>query len=199
MKNPGSANFKNANHQPIENESILDNLACFDNSKDSWYEFNRDTTMDCVAELFASYYNTPKQELNGIIQIFNLFYIRDANLGTALTKSKNINCFHPFENEEAITSYDIEHLIPPIYLGFGGLAWDSKYSQRAMMFYNATISTEYGAKYLSNKFKDNAFFHPLYLMRLGKNRNNRCIADIAKFKQNLRDENCQKSLATEKQ
>ena len=76
MKNPGGAKFKSPTHQAIDDAETLRQLRHFDESKDKWYEFGSDTTIDCVGDLFAFYYDLPRREdLNGVIQIFNLFYI----------------------------------------------------------------------------------------------------------------------------
>ena len=93
-------------------------------AKDEWYEFGSDTTIDCVGDLFAFYYDLPRREnLNGVIQIFNLFYIKETDLSKALVHSETTNNTFRFADEENMTNYDIEHLVPPVYLSFGNLAW----------------------------------------------------------------------------
>ena len=43
--------------------------------------------MYCVRDLFSEYHSIhTHEELNGVIQIFNLLYIRDAHLERALQK-----------------------------------------------------------------------------------------------------------------
>ncbi|WP_291593365.1 hypothetical protein [Bacteroides sp.] len=81
-----------------------------------------------------------------------------------------------------MTDYDIKHLVPPVYLGFGNLAWHKRYSKKAEQFFNATIG-KCGMKYLAPIFQHNNFTHPLYLMRYAKNRPE-YIKYRMKFKQN---------------
>lgn len=182
MKNPGSANFKNLVHKAIDDKDILNHLHTFDNnSADDWYEFTADATIYCVGDLFTSYYNlSHREDLNGVIQIFNLFYVKDANLGRALSKDILSDSFR-FSNEDDMSTYDIEHLIPPIYLGFGGLAWHPKYKSRARRFFNAAA----GMRYLKDEYEKNSFRHPLYLMKFGKNENE-CQETISNFKREMK-------------
>lgn len=92
MKNPGGAKFKSPTHQAIDDAETLKQLQHFDESKDKWYEFGSDATIDCVGDLFAFYYDLPRREnLNGVIQIFNLFYIKEADLSKALVHSETTN------------------------------------------------------------------------------------------------------------
>lgn len=85
MKNPGSAAASCA----VTDPETLQVLQGFDENtnKETWFEFTPDQTMYCIRDLFREYYsaNTHK-DLNGIIQIFNLFYIREPNLECALQK-----------------------------------------------------------------------------------------------------------------
>ena len=183
MKNPGGAKFKSPTHQAIDDAETLRQLRHFDESKDKWYEFGSDTTIDCVGDLFAFYYDLPRREdLNGVIQIFNLFYIKEADLSKALVYSEATSNTFRFADEENVTNYDIEHLVPPVYLGFGNLAWHKRYNQKAEQFFNAAIN-KCGMKYLDPIFQHNNFTHPLYLMRYAKNKP-KYIRYRMKFKQN---------------
>ena len=183
MKNPGGAKFKYSTHQAIDDAETLRQLQHFDESKDEWYEFGSDTTIDCVGDLFAFYYDLPRREnLNGVIQIFNLFYIKETDLSKALVHSETTSNTFRFADEENMTNYDIEHLVPPVYLGFGNLAWHKRYSKKAELFFNAAIN-KCGMKYLDPIFQRNNFTHPLYLMRYAKN-NSKYIKYRMKFKQN---------------
>ena len=155
MKNPGGAKFKSPTHQAIDDAETLRQLRHFDESKDKWYEFGSDTTIDCVGDLFAFYYDLPRREdLNGVIQIFNLFYIKEADLSKALVYSEATSNTFRFADEENVTNYDIEHLVPPVYLGFGNLAWHKRYNQKAEQFFNAAIN-KCGMKYLDPIFQHN--------------------------------------------
>lgn len=165
MKNPGTAS-------PIDivcDAEILAHLSRFDDNGNSWYEFSADSTMNCVGELFAYYYSKAnRHELNGVIQIFNLFYIKDGNLFNALKKDEGISSPFIFSSEYDILNYDLERLVMPVYLGFADLAFHKKYKDRAMLFYNKAKSL--GMNYCHPDFMENRFIHPQYLMLYGKNK-----------------------------
>ncbi|HOI27582.1 MAG TPA: hypothetical protein PKZ15_09075 [Paludibacteraceae bacterium] len=163
MMNPGSSSYKN--QDSIKDSTTLENLKRFDDNELPWYEFSEDATMRHVGELFALYYKKQhRNELNGIIQIFNLFYIREANLEKAISKDKNLTT----SNIPSI-EYDLDHLVAPIYLGFGGLARNINYVERTKKFWQKAMDK--GMNYLCPDFNKNSFTHPSYLMGRGKNRN----------------------------
>lgn len=171
MMNPGSANYKYGSNCWIEDETILDCLRPFDYLGDQgeiWFEFNADATMGCIADLFAQYYGIHSQkDLQGVIQIFNLFYLREPNLGDALMKNKELSFFKQIN--DAIFEYDIAALKQPVYLGFGGLARTSDFREKAMLYFFEVVE-KHNAKYLDEEFDKNSFTHPLRLMRYIKNK-----------------------------
>ncbi len=176
MKNPGKSNFLHNNHNAITSPDLLTQLNTFDDGvqKADWYEFDADSTMKCIGELFAEYYAARGERLNGVIQIFNLFYLREANLGKALEKIKSANLAD-------MSDYDTAHLIAPVYLGFANLAWHKQHGATAEKFFRAAQAL--GMTYLNKEFRQNAFTHPLYLMRYGRNKPN-CIATRQEFCKN---------------
>lgn len=161
MKNPGTA----APNNMVTDKNVLCKLSVFSDDSYDWFEFTADSTMNCVGDLFAYYYDkNSKNELEGVIQIFNLFYLREGDLGKALELHRQ-NKF-PFASEKEITEQDINHLKAPIYLGFARLASDTNYASRAKLFLDASLSL--GMNYLSENIKENKFVHPQYLMLFGK-------------------------------
>lgn len=172
MKNPGSAKYLNDNKHWIENHDILTRLEPFDYYCDSecgekWYEFHSDTTMECVAELFAQKMGVnDKSKLQGVVQIFNLFYLREQNSGKAVQTIKSM----PFlmAIDDRIYENDIRALRAPIYLGFGKLAKSSIFREKAFSFFSEAVN-KYNAHYLDVTFEKNHFYHPLALMRFRKN------------------------------
>ena len=74
MKNPGSA-YPLTPNQCVSDMFILPELQTIDDSE-PWYEFKPDITMSCITRLFGVQ--------SGVIQIFNLFNIREADLAQAL-------------------------------------------------------------------------------------------------------------------
>ena len=161
MKNPGTA----APKCQVTDKNTLKLLSFFDNTMYDWFEFSPDSTMNCVGDLFAYYYDkSNKNDLQGVVQIFNLFYLREGDLGKALELHKK-NKF-PFASEEEIIQNDISQLKAPIYLGFAGLAFDKYYADRAKRFLDASLML--GMNYLSPNISENKYVHPQYLMLFGK-------------------------------
>ncbi len=176
MKNPGAANFKSPNKAAITSSELLEHLRLFDDGelKAEWYEFNSDPTMKCIGNLFSEYYALRGEALEGVIQIFNLFYLREADLGKALCKAQE-------SGMADMSDDDIEHLKAPVYLGFSDLAWHKTYCKVAEKFFIA--AKKEGMLYLDNDFRKNSYTHPLYLMMYGKNRL-KCIQAKYQFYQN---------------
>ncbi len=172
MKNPGSANYLNGNNHWIEDRDILSHLESFDYLRDQvcgekWYEFHSDTTMECVAELFAQKMGVrDKSDLQGVVQIFNLFYLREQDSGKALKAITAMPSARKIDDE--IFMDDIRALKSPVYLGFGKLAKSSVFREKASAFFYEA-KKEHNAQYLNADFDDNHFYHPLALMRYRKN------------------------------
>lgn len=166
MKNPGSSEPRNrdANGDAIHisDKNILVELRKFDDSDYAWYEFNSDDTINCVRELFKKYYSS--ENLQGVIQIFNIFYVKDAVLKMAINKDKN----SLFNNEDNILEEDIKNLKMPIYLGFGDLRNKSRYKETCLKFFETAKNL--GVRYCAKNYYDNKFYHPQYLMKRGKNK-----------------------------
>lgn len=150
MKNPGSA-------YPVK-EVHLPELYAIDGTSE-WYEFKGDITMTCISELFTEYHKT--DHLNGVIQIFNLFNVKEANLNKALTLYGDC-CPSTIEQ-------DLSDIVLPAYLGWGKLGTDSRFREQATRFFDVVKAQKH---YLDNNFNANPFFHPLYLMRYGKTKGN---------------------------
>lgn len=167
MKNPGSS--KMVDSEPISNDAIIKGLEKYQDIELPWYEFSEDPTMKCIAELFVYKYGlSSPNALSGVIQIFNIFYIKDAELERAKSKDAKYGLPNIFASEQAMTDYDIKHLLPPVYLGFGNLAFDKHYGDRCKGFFDAAIN-DFNCQYLSPTYSLNTFLHPLRLMRYAKN------------------------------
>lgn len=177
MKNPGSSKSKEPNPLPIDDKSVLEHLRTFDDTEyllsQKWYEFSIDNTMGCVQRLFEAYYNERGESLNGVIQIFNLFNIRDANLGKALDKLKG----NVIEDLAFTTAYDINHIVYPVFIGWGNLWVKPILNERAKDIFNAVKQK---TSYLCSDIIDNNFYHPQYLMGYGRNRE-KCKEEKQRF------------------
>lgn len=184
MKNPGGANFKDKS--PITSPDLLNELKTFDDGdlNGDWYEFKSDRTMNCIEKLFAEYQNINfGKQLDGVVQIFNLFYIREADFSKAIEKVSIVgdNANVMFKDKFAMAEYDIAHLVPPVYLGFSTLAWHKTYGPIAKLFFHA--AKKKGMDYLSDEFHQNPFIHPLYMMLFARNKA-KCINAKFQFLQN---------------
>lgn len=181
MKNPGSSFTKREDQLPIEENGLLENLRKFDNSELSmsspWYEFFEDNTMTCVKKLFDVYYSKHQKQLRGVIQIFNLFNIRDADIGKAINKSKG-----DIIKDLAFTvDDDINSIVPPIYVGWGDL-WKA-HRHNAEKFFSVVREK---TSYLCKDIENNKYYHPQYLMIYGKNNIN-CQIALAQFLNDIND------------
>lgn len=165
MKNPGSA-------KPIQtklSEAELKALAHFDNSNTPWYQFTTDNTMQNIEKLFVV--RNGGKALDGVVQIFNLFNIRNADLDKAI---KNYEKSDKLAKEIVLSTIndDIEAMRKhdsPIYIGWGTLGADQRFMYIANKIFQF-VRFEMNQNYLFPKFEDNKFYHPQYLMGRGKNR-----------------------------
>ena len=162
MKNPGSA-YPLTPNQCVSDMFILPELQAIDDSE-PWYEFKPDITMSCITRLFGVQ--------SGVIQIFNLFNIREADLAQALHLYDEASpCIYeqqanppPSSLLLSTTEQDISQLKGPVYLGWGPLGSDGRFRQKAQMIFDAVKDR---MNYLNPDFDSNPFFHPLYLMQYG--------------------------------
>ena len=178
MKNPGSSITKDTNKLSIQDKSLLEILRNFDDDNsslsNSWYEFTIDNTMKCVEKLFETYYTTHQKRLNGVIQIFNLFNIRDADLRKAKDKSKGIIR----EDYTYTVDTDIKHIFPPVYIGWGNL-WKENRKNAEKILAEVMLKSSY----LCDGIENNKYYHPQYLMNYGRNNIN-CYIVMAQFVNN---------------
>ena len=178
MKNPGSSKSIEPDIKPIENDGLLEELRKFDDRRTSlsndWYEFSVDRTMISVINLFKEYYEANGKQLNGVIQIFNLFNVRDANLRKAIDKCKDDG----LDKLVYTTDDDIKNIVSPVYIGWGNLWRNPAHKENAQRIFSEVIKK---TSYLCNSIEGNKFYHPQYLMNYGKNRKN-CKEVLEKFK-----------------
>lgn len=172
MKNPGGANFKYKDHHAETDEEVLSHLRKFDSEQsenEKWYEFNSDNTLNLVHKLFSERSNANNLgELNGVIQVFNLFYLKSPNLNEGLALNDKLNLY---EINDRIFVDDIQSLTAPLYLGYGSLSQNPLFKEKAKCFFDKAIH-ELGVNYLNPNFDNNKFYHPQWLMGRGKNHPN---------------------------
>lgn len=170
MINPGSSKPLG---EAISDNELLVHLGAFDKSGEAWFSFSEDAAMRHTGELFAKLYGKEnRHQLNGVIQIFNLFYIMNPDLESALDQdriflSENI---YPSSSEN-----DANQLVAPVYLGYGKNGHDVRFREKAQIFFEQAVALnnkyKQGNDYLDVDFSKNPFTYPSYLMGRGKNQN----------------------------
>ena len=176
MKNPGSSIYQEVDAQgraiPIQNADTLALLEAFTQEKDNdaWYEFRADSTMRAIESLFVEYAKHHACAQEGVIQVFNLFNVRDADLVAAkgkLTQSV-------YEKTFTIAD-DVTRLKAPVYMGWGDLWKDNQHRANALKVLDACKTL---CGYLdTDNIEKNMYYHPQYLMLYGKNKD-----DVKKHK-----------------
>ena len=183
MKNPGSSIYQEVDAQgraiPIQNANTLTQIEAFTQEKDNdaWYEFRADSTMYATEALFKEYVAYHCQPAEGIIQVFNLFNVRDADLRKA--QGKLIDSLH----EKTFTiDEDVQCLKAPVYIGWGNLWKDKLHKPNAVKVLKAC---EMLCNYIdTSNIEKNIYYHPQYLMLYGKNKE-----EVIRHKQHF-FENC---------
>ncbi len=161
MKNPGSASLRDI----AISEETLRKLSSFDDSTCAWHTFSADNTMILIEKLFVI--KNGGKPLDGVIQIFNLFNIRNADLAQALKDGKRAKESVYSTIEDDIAS--MRTFSAPVYIGWGGLGNLLEFEQQANQYF-AFIKNELRQDYLWHDFSRNLFYHPQYLLGRGKNR-----------------------------
>ncbi len=166
--NPGSA-------KPIS-ENKLDDSVLTEISKltglnrpDDWREFNSDPTMGWINRIFNNSYINEGKQLNGVIQLFNLFNLRDADLSSALKTYKESDSIHLFSTDDDIKQCGDK----PVYFGWGntGKSKDVNFKilrQKAEYIFDCLKSNN---RYLLPEFDENSFYHPRYIQMSSKRPN----------------------------
>ncbi|MEI6053102.1 MAG: hypothetical protein WCQ44_10400, partial [Opitutaceae bacterium] len=116
LKNPGSSKQLT----PVSNETFAMIEQLYKEIKpdqSSWFNFSTDPTMRFLEKVFnGSYIDDGYQtELNGVIQLFNLFYINDPDINSANAKALNISSRHlVIDAESTIKLFNNK----PVFLGW---------------------------------------------------------------------------------
>ena len=151
LKNPGSA-------APVQ--------GLFSQRNDGRMEFSVDATMFALAELFRL------DERVGTVRLFNLFDVRDVDPDQALCRLDGESCMDGDIADQIAALPGV-----PTYLGWGDLWKNPVLIDKARRIFEATLPY---SPYLEVPMENNQFFHPLYLMRYGRNRSD-CESMIQAF------------------
>lgn len=160
LANPGSA-------EPLKSidENISNKLENFYNNFDdrifenkNWYEFLDDATMQRIEKIFNGWYVNSEDifSLNGVIQLFNTFNVKNQNLSESIQKL-------PPEND-ILFSLGIEKYFneKPTYFGFSNdVLYDDRLRPIAENIFN---NSSYVVKNIyDSEFDKNSFYHPTFI------------------------------------
>lgn len=148
--NPGSA--KPLTKADANTAKVLADVASVNDT--DWYEFSVDSTMRWLANIFNGYYAGNPKELNGVILLYNLFNLRNANCYDAVVSASGSSSKYLFTYD-----IDIQRIkdVKKVYLGWGYVGL-TQFNKQAKAIFSA-LSSEQKA-YLHDTFERNSFTHP---------------------------------------
>jgi len=129
-----------------------------DFNQDNWYEFADDATMRFVEKIFNGGYLNKYKELNGVIQLFNTFNIKNQNLEEAV---KQIGTKSTLLFSVGIEKYFNDK---PTYFGFSNEVLNNEILQPVAKNIFNNSSKKVKSIYKEN-FTENSFYHPMYINR----------------------------------
>lgn len=162
LANPGSAEpIKEIDATKINQlQSFYKNFENRNFDGKNWYEFNDDATMQRIEKVFNGWYvnSSDTIELNGVIQLFNTFNVKNQNLTESIEKL-------PPDND-ILFSLGIEKYFndKPTYFGFSNdVLYDDRLRLIAENIFDNSSSI---VKTVYNKeFDKNSFYHPTFINR----------------------------------
>lgn len=162
LANPGSAEpIKEIDDSKIQQlQNFYKNFENRNFDTINWYEFSDDATMQRIEKIFNGWYINPDEiiKLNGVIQLFNTFNVKNQNLTESIEKL-------PPDND-ILFSLGIEKYFndKPTYFGFSNdVLYDDRLRPIAENIFNNSSSI---VKTVYNKdFDKNSFYHPTFINR----------------------------------
>lgn len=131
--------------------------------------FTLDATMYALADLFCL------DKTSGTVRLFNLMDFRDVHPEAALkTSSSGV--------EDVLAQLEDLPGIPT-YLGWGDIWKQPSLKEKAEAIFSS-VQRQGRCSYLKPDMMDNEFFHPLYLLRYGK-QEQRCKEVVKMFQEDL--------------
>lgn len=182
LKNPGSASPKSqVTDDTFENIKRLVGKDC--KAKDTWYDFSSDSTMRFLKKIFnGNYAHGESTEINGVIQLFNLYYIRDKDIAFASSKLyKNKSRFVYPNCDELVSSFQNK----PVYLGWRDECYRNEETlELAKKIFTYVAESEH--MYLEEIFENNEFNHPMGI-HLWLSRKSKLKIPLIKFHSKLKE------------
>lgn len=155
LVNPGSA-------KPVVDVSDCGTLAALSDitgKNDCWKQFSADPTMRFLKKIFDGSYIGEQKKLNGVVLLYNLFNLRNANLQQALEVAGSCKSPLLFCSNEDIASLKA---VEKVYLGWGKEGVRPVLRPMAEKVFNAVKDSN---AYLYRDFDKNKFRHPMYINR----------------------------------
>jgi hypothetical protein len=159
LANPGSAEPISAvsNDLLVLISEFYEKFRCGEKIQpNNWHEFSPDSTMRFVEKIFNGWYLGQNIELNGVIQLFNTFNIKNQNLQQAVAQIG--------VDSELLFSHNIYKYFneKPTYFGFSNEVLGNEMLRGvAMNIFNN--SSEVVLSIYNKDFADNSFYHPMYI------------------------------------
>lgn len=127
-----------------------------------WYEFKADSTMGYVEKLFSGFYtHKDTRTLNGVIQLFNCFNVKNANLEAAIKDIDKYDKTLAFGQN--IESYFNDK---PVYFGFSKAVLNNeKLKNIAKQIFDKTPQNLKPKNIYNADFNQNKFYHLGYINR----------------------------------
>jgi hypothetical protein len=129
----------------------------------TWKEFSVDPTMHQLVKIFDGTYATGSPtKLEGVIQLFNCFYLMEKDLQIALEWYKQQSAKKPEEPLKNTFQEDKYFKDMPVYFGWGKTGkTDDKIKDTAQNIFK-TYQQKQTSIY-NTTFEDNPFYHPRYV------------------------------------
>lgn len=162
MLNPSSAEPKD--EEPLAPDELNKIREFYKDKKDVedfdfWKKFSPDSTMREIERIFNGQHINKKIELNGIIQIFNLFNLKNSKSDNAIKEMCKIKSRYLFSDDIHLRFYN-----KIVYFGFGKemLKCDILRNRACDIFKNTPIVCKENYEV---SFEKNNFYHPMYILR----------------------------------
>ncbi|WP_299977048.1 hypothetical protein [Desulfobacula sp.] len=159
LANPGSAEPMTAASNDIlalvsafyEKYRVGDNF-----QSKNWHEFSPDSTMRFVEKIFNGWYIGQNITLNGVIQLFNTFNIKNQNLKEAVAQIG--------VESDLLFSYNVYKYFndKPTYFGFSDVVLGNDVLRNVAMNIFSKSSDVVRSIY-NSEFSKNSFYHPKYI------------------------------------
>lgn len=159
LANPGSAKPKSK--IVSDEQNLLNNFYQKYRKEDSfqpenWHSFSPDPTMGFIEKIFNGWYLGESISLNGVIQLFNTFNIKNQNLQQAITQIG--------VESDVLFSYQASNFFhdQPTYFGFSNAVLSDNTLRKVAVTIFENSSEKIQGLY-NEDFTKNSFYHPMYI------------------------------------